>query len=133
MVRPVGCTNSMKRAIAVLALCSIWTGCFPGDVTNPNQIVFPASNVSYSQQLVPFLTLSCNMTGCHDAARSGNLNVDLTSWIGVRNEVPKPGDTLTSPLVAVMFARENHVGNFLANDNQRNGIKVWVLEGAKNN
>ncbi len=51
----------------------------------------------------------------------------------MRNEVPKPGDTLTSPLVAVMFARENHVGNFLANDNQRNGIKVWVLEGAKNN
>ena len=125
--------RDMKRVIVLFAVCLVWEACSSGDITSPNQIVFPASNVSFSQQVEPYFTLACNVTGCHDAPRSTNLNVDLTSWIAVRDEVPKAGDTLTSPLVAVMFARENHQGVFLANDNQRNGIKVWVLEGARNN
>jgi hypothetical protein len=66
-------------------------------------------------------------------ARSDNFGVDLSSWIGVRGtNAAVPGDT-NCHLVLVMYGREIHQAGFKANDNQRRGIKQWVLEGAQNN
>ena len=123
----------MKQAITLVAICSVWAGCSSGDITSPNQIVFPTSNVSFSAQVEPYLTIACSMTGCHDGSATTAGGIDLTHYYGVLNEVSRPGDTLTSELVEVMYSRVNHPGVIVANDNQRNGIKVWVLEGAKNN
>ncbi len=121
------------RIGAIIVLCASLTGCSSSDITNPDQIVFPASKVSYRLHVAPYLQLSCNITGCHDAARSANLGIDLTSRIGVlSNNVTTPKDT-NSPLVGVLYARYAHSGQFRSNENQRNGIKVWVLEGAQDN
>ena len=123
----------LATLLSCSALATPFAGCSSSDITNPNQIVFPASNVSFHATVAPFLQLSCNQVGCHDAPRSANQGIDLTSWIGVRsNNVVLPKDT-TSPLVGVMYGRYQHSGPFIANDNQRNGIKVWVLEGAQDN
>ena len=118
----------MRRFYALAALCALFAGCSSGDITSPDQIVFPASNVSYSQQVAPYLTLACN--SCHDGSSKGN-GIDLTSWPQVVVQV-RDRDTVLSPLVSVMYGKEQHPP-FSANDNQRNGIKIWVLEGAKNN
>ena len=94
--------------------------------TDPNQIVFPATNVSYAQDIEPYFALAC--VQCHDIGDP----VDLSSWVGIRAiNVTTPKDT-TSELVLVMYGNGAH-GPISANDNQRQGIKQWVLEGAKNN
>jgi hypothetical protein len=118
---------------ALLLSPVIIASCSSTDITDPDQISFPDSNISYAAQVRPYLTLSCNVTGCHDVQRPENFGVDLTSWVGVRgNNVAQPGDT-NCHLVLVMYGREIHQGSFKANDNQRRGIKQWVLEGAQNN
>ena len=123
-------TAALGLLAALIAVVPM--GCSSGDLTSPLQVVFPTSNVSYSQHVAPYLQLSCNTAGCHDAPNAQNMGVTLTSWVGVRDKVV-PKDTLASALVSVMFAREYHAGTFLATANQRNGIKMWVLEGALNN
>ncbi len=122
-----------KWAFAVLF---VWSGCSSTDITSADQIVFPASNVSYKAHVAPLMALSCSVSGCHDAARSDNAYVDLTSWIALRGStsvVNQPGDT-NCGLVKVMYARVVHPGPIPhITDNHRQGIKQWVIEGAQNN
>ncbi|MEI8134418.1 MAG: hypothetical protein WCH46_04970 [bacterium] len=108
-------------------------GCSSSDITSSNDVVFPAENISFAQKVEPLFAVSCNSSGCHDAARSSNNFVDLTSWYGTRatNVVNQPGDT-TCGLLQVVFGREFHPGINL-NSNHRQGLKQWVLEGAQNN
>lgn len=112
----------------------LFAGCSGNDITDPNDIVFPQTNVSFSAQVQPLLNISCNSYGCHDAARTENLYVQLTSWAGVRNVrvVNQPGDT-NSGLIRVVYGRQLHSGVIRINDNHRQGLKQWVLEGAQNN
>jgi hypothetical protein len=118
--------------LGVMVLGVLIAGC--SGISDPNQIVFPATNVSYKVDIAPYFSLACSESGCHDQATPNNDEVDLTSWVGVRayNVAPTAGDT-TCHLVLVMYGREAHAGVLVANDNQRQGIKQWVLEGAKDN
>jgi hypothetical protein len=97
-------------------------------------IVFPAMHVSFRAQVELLFAASCNTSGCHGMAAPSNNDVDLTSWIGVRatNVVNQPGDT-TCGLLQVVFGREFHNGPINLNENQRQGLKQWVIEGAQNN
>ena len=103
-------------------------------ISNPNDIVFPVSNVSYHAQVAPYFSLACSESGCHDQATSNNDELDLTSWVLMKSVpgVIVAGDT-TCHLVLVMYGREAHAGVIVANDNQRQGIKQWVIEGARDN
>jgi hypothetical protein len=118
--------------VAISALCFI-AGCT--GATDPNQIVFPATNVSYSQQVEPYFALAC--VSCHDDVSS----LPLSSWIAIRDDIgvvvmkstlPPIGDTVASELVSVMYGGLYH-GPISANNNQRAGIKQWVLQGAPDN
>jgi hypothetical protein len=126
----------MKNIIYLSVAASIFllAGCT--GATNPDEIVFPASNVSYAQDIEPYFALAC--VQCHD---DGGSNVDLSSWTAIRSDLgvvdfktfsPPVGDTTGSSLVLVMYGSVEHTP-INANDNQRQGIKQWVLEGAKNN
>jgi hypothetical protein len=119
---------SLAASIFLLAGC---TG-----ATSPDQIVFPASNVSYAKDIEPYFALAC--VQCHD---EGSSNVDLTSCIAIQDDLgvvvmepttPPVGDTTASSLVLVMYGKVPHT-LLNANDNQRQGIKRWVIEGAQNN
>ena len=116
------------------ALVFIVIGCSGSDITSANDIVFPATYVSFKAQVEPLFTLSCNITGCHDMARNSNNSIDLTSWVGVRsiNVINQPGDT-TCNLIQVVFGRKFHNGPINLNSNHRQGLKQWVIEGAKDN
>jgi hypothetical protein len=119
-----------KTALIVLLFMS---GCSSNDITSPDQIVFPASGVSFNGQVEPLFTLSCNVSGCHDAGRPDNNNVDLTNFSRVRDvNVAQPGDT-NCGLIRVIYGRELHPGPLHINDNHKQGIKTWVIEGAQNN
>jgi hypothetical protein len=125
------------RLIPQLILLSSATyallACSGSDITSPEDVIFPERNVSYAQHVAPYLALGCNMTGCHDQARPENNFIDLTSWAAVRSTrvVNQPGDT-NAGLVQVLYGRIVHFP-VRATDNQRQGIKQWVIEGAQNN
>src|SRR6185437_12321203 len=98
----------MRLAYYILAcMVLVIIGCSSSDITSANDVVFPATNVSFRAQVEPLFSVSCNVAGCHDMARPGNNNVDLTSWIGTRaiNVVNQPGDT-NCGLILVVYGRE---------------------------
>jgi hypothetical protein len=109
--------------------------CSADEITGPGDVIFPDSNVSYRAHVAPFLAVGCTMSGCHDAATPQNRYTDLRSWIGVRaiNVINQPGDT-NAALVQVLYGRTLHppLSNEIG-ENQRRGIKRWVLEGARDN
>ncbi len=119
---------------AWLATCCAM-GCGANDITNSDQIVFPDSNVSFTQQVQPFLTLSCDSYGCHDQSRSDNKYVALNSFADVRtiNVVNQPGDTTCNLVRIVLGIDLTHAAPIHPTANQRIGIKQWVKEGAKDN
>jgi len=111
----------------------IIAGCSSNDITNPNQIVFPADSVSYARQVAPYFALTCTTAGCHNATDMAG-GVDLSSWVAVRAiNVLTPKDTNTSQLVLVMKGKTQHPWPFSANQNQIEGITRWVWEGASDN
>jgi hypothetical protein len=105
-------------------------GCSGSDITSPNDIVFPATNVSFKGQVEPLFSLACN--SCHSSGSS----TDLTSWIGVRaiNVVNQPGPADTAcGLLQVIYGREFHAGGVNIDAIRKQGLKQWVIEGAQDN
>jgi hypothetical protein len=118
--------------VAILAI--LLQGC--GGISNADQIVFPSKDVSYSQQVEPFLTLACNEPGCHDISAAGGY--DLSSYNSIRSyqnlvdvNTQNPYLDTSSILILTLFAELPHAAAALnVNENQRDGIKTWIMEGA---
>ena len=112
------------------------SGC-KDSIDGPNgDLVFPDSNVSFTAHVQPFLTLRCASYGCHDdGSRAGDLS--LTSYINMtaRPGIVVPRDSKSSLLMQRIDGRLPHPPNvpILIDQNQLNGIKRWIDEGAKYN
>jgi hypothetical protein len=137
----------MKRqawAIVLMAcIVGLWVGCKDsspvGDEGSPSNIVFPTSNVSFQAQVLPLFNQACNFSGCHgsDALQSV---VKLTSWgelmvsgAGVGAVIPgQPNNSTLVKRIEGQGARMPPTG-YPLNQNQINGIRAWIVEGAKNN
>jgi mono/diheme cytochrome c family protein len=111
----------------------------PGNGDSPSNVVFPARDVSYSVQVQQVFNQACNYGGCHDdGAHQSALR--LTQYGYAVLTIPgvvvagKPDES------TLIFRIEGRVGvrmpppptNAL-NQNQINGIRTWIAEGAKNN
>ncbi len=105
---------------------------------SPSNVVFPNNNVSYSGQVQPLFNQACTASGCHDNGAHQS-DLDLTDYGHAVLTVPGvvvPGKPDASTLVLRI---EGAVGPrmpsayFPLNQNQIGGIRVWVLEGAKDN
>jgi hypothetical protein len=131
----------MKLAVltifSMVAILLILTqGC--GGISNADQIVFPTSGVSYSQQVEPFFTLACNTAGCHNATDMAD-GVDLSSYSSIISglsgglvvvDKANPNIDTSSILILTLFGEEPHTAPLDVNENQRVGIKTWIMEGA---
>ncbi len=129
----------MKRTLLGIAMivCLQMEGC--SGISNPDQIVFPADSVSYAGQVEPYFTLACNATGCHNDIDQAD-GVNLSSWTQIRGtpglvdvNTANPNLDTSSTLLLVMSGDIQHTPPLTANQNQRDGIRQWVMEGAKNN
>jgi len=132
----------MKRSMSLLALLLAFVlpaaapscdddGLGPGD-----EVVFPEEDVSYAAHVQPYFNLRCANYGCHeDQTRAGNLS--LTSYITLteRPGIIIPFDAESSLLVQKIDGRLPHPIDvpILINENQLNGIKTWINEGAESN
>jgi hypothetical protein len=99
----------------------------------------PSSNVSFSQHIQPVFEFHC--VPCHNN-QTLNGGLSLESWAAVTADpsVVFPGDPETSKLVWSIEGRAGvpfmpPIGSPYRplNQNQINGVKTWISEGALNN
>jgi hypothetical protein len=140
----------MKLLLALLAastsligLLSL-TGCkdkntlAPGE--SPSTVVFPDRNVSYGVHVQTLFNQACALPMCHDdGSHAGGLS--LTSYYKTVFAVPGIvviKDPQNSILVMKIEGRgptgdRMPPGANALNQNQINGIRTWIAEGAQNN
>lgn len=122
----------------MLAAATAFVGaCNEGAITNPGQIIFPESGVSFGRQVLPLFELGCNQSGCHNEIDQAG-GVSLASYFDLfrRPGLVLPGDSAGSVLGQIAGERLPHLEvpiSLIINQNQRHGIQVWIQEGASNN
>lgn len=128
--------------VAILGLVLLFTGCKdennPLDGDSPSNIVFPISNVSYGQHVQPLFNQTCALTGCHgDGPQTSALRLtsyDRLMFGGLLVVVRGQPDQST-----LVMRIEGRIGERMPlyrrplNQNQINGIRAWIGEGALNN
>jgi hypothetical protein len=134
--------RTSAAAVCAFAAALLWgVGCKdvnPVGNDSPSNIVFPISNVSYGQHVQPLFNQACNYAGCHDDSQHQSM-LKLTSYDnliygGALVIVRKKPDqsTLVLRIQGTVGSRMPPNGNPL-NQNQINGIRAWIGEGALNN
>jgi len=109
-----------------------------GPEGSPSNIAFPTSNVSYSQHMQPLFNQACAFAGCHDAGTHQS-PLKLTSWGDLVIALPGIVVTGQPDQSTLVFRIEGRVGQRMPlgtnplNQNQINGIRTWIAEGARNN
>ena len=110
-------------------------GCDTG-ATEPEDIIFPASEVSYGRHVRPLFDLGCNFSGCHNGIdRAGRLSLESYIDLFERPGLVLPNDSAKSLLVQVIGSRQPHTYpiNEIITPDQARGVAVWIEEGASNN
>lgn len=109
-----------------------------GPEGSPSNVVFPTSNVSYTQHVQPLFNQACAFAGCHDAGTHQS-PLKLISWGDVVITLPGIVVTGQPDQSTLVFRIEGRVGQRMPlgtnplNQNQINGIRTWIAEGARNN
>lgn len=129
--------------LLTLCACTLMFGSWgcKDDISDGNldEIVFPATNVSYGRHVEPLFARGCAFAGCHSQdSQAGSVILDnYQDALTHKTGTIIPGDTANSTLV---WSIEGRVGRIRMplnrpplNANQINGIKQWILEGAQNN
>ena len=108
--------------------------------TGISDVVFPDAAVSYSQHVDLLFQQSCASSRCHGGSNpASQLDLEFPSYRGLMDHSPRlvlPGDGANSLLVLRLTGE---VGERMPlrqqplNQNQINGIRTWINEGAINN
>jgi hypothetical protein len=135
----------IRRALYVVVMAGLAVSCKrdavgPGIDGSPSDIIFPVSNISYSVHVQPLFNQACAISGCHDAGQNQS-ELHLTSYgdavlstsaVGVI--LPgKPDQSLLVLRIQGTVGARMPPGVYPLNSNQINGIRAWIVEGAKNN
>jgi hypothetical protein len=128
----------MKKTLILSVIVLLFTGCKDKGVEIDDQVI-PDSNVSYSQHIQPVFNYHC--TSCHNE-QTLEAGLSLTSWASVTSDptIVFPGEPDNSKLIWAIEGRSGvafmpPVGSPFKplNQNQLNGVRTWIKEGAKNN
>ena len=131
----------MRRSgilLCALAALALGSGCKDTSI-NPEEYIFPTSNVSYARDVQPFFNITCAITGCHGQGTQQSM-LRLNSYqelmdYSLFEVIPK--DPENSELVKRIEGRS--AGQRMPlyrqplTQNQINGIRAWIGEGALNN
>lgn len=109
-----------------------------GPEGSPSDIVFPAANVRYGEHVQAMFNQTCALGGCHDDGQNQS-PLKLTSYgntvfgvLGVVVQGSPDQSTLVLRIEGRLGQRMPLNRNAL-NQNQINGIRTWIAEGAQNN
>ncbi len=125
----------------VIAALAGWSckGTAPtGPDNSPSDIIFPMSGISYSQQVQPLFDQACNQQACHGSGTQSNPLV-LASYGQAVLTIPgivvatKPDASVLVLRISGSVGARMPPGEYPLNQNQIDGIRAWIVEGAKNN
>ena len=125
------------------ALLLAAAGCADDSTTgpdgSPSNIVFPADSVSYNIHVQPLFNQACAFSGCHGAGGSTGSQLRLDSYQGTLFSVPGVVIPQLPDQSELVLRIEGRIGQRMPlnrnplNQNQIQGIRKWILEGARNN
>jgi hypothetical protein len=121
--------------LAPLAGCDDTTD--PGAGDSPSNVVFPVDSVKYHDHVQLLFDQACNFSGCHgEGAHESPLK--LTTWANTVITIPGvvvPGNPESSTLVLRIEGRQPIMppSGTRLNQNQIDGIRTWIVQGAPNN
>lgn len=124
----------MLLLLAVLLLCA----CSGTTITQPQDVVFPDSNVRFRGHVLPFLTVTCANGGCHSDITAA-AGIRLTSYSSIMFDRPNlivPSRPNESVIIQILEGVLPHpFGNLQqrVTANHVRGMRQWVTEGALNN
>lgn len=132
----------MKRLpLIVLILVMLFVSC-KDELTglDDSSIVFPATNVSFGRHVEPLFQQRCAVSGCHaGGSPAAGLSLQTPAYSNLMNHQPRlvvAGASSNSLLILRLEGRIQPrmplSGNPL-NQNQLDGMKKWIDEGALNN
>ncbi len=120
------------------AICGFVLGCSNNTITQPQDVVFPDTNVRFRGHVQPFLAVTCATGGCHaDINAAGGIR--LTSYSNIMFDRPNlvvPEKPDESFLIQILNGTFVHAAGNLAgrvSSNHVRGMRQWIIEGAKNN
>lgn len=103
-----------------------------------NEIVFPDSNISFQQHVLPVLKANCGLSYCHGEVfpQANVLIYDyftlMTSYNGALVISKNPDASVLIQIIEFKLPH-NPTLRWNLNDKQKKGIRRWILEGAMNN
>ncbi len=103
-------------------------------------VIFPTdANPSFNKHVRPFITQKCSYTGCHSefSAAGGRRITDYFTYFETANiGLIINGNSKSSLLFQVVSGSNPHLSNYrikAPTQNQIDGIKRWIDNGAPNN
>ena len=132
--------------MAVIAVACFFLTCKDSSSdAGKSTVVFPASGVSYGKHVGPMFLQACAFPGCHaeDTFEAMGFSLDIyeraTALPGII--IPCLKNQPCNPEASILVRRiegldgTNRMPLFqpALTDNQINGIKTWIKEGAPNN
>jgi len=130
--------GSVLVCIALIALASLYSCKDNLTGTGPFDIVFPDSNISYNSVIQPLFDKGCALAGgCHAGDQpAADLGLEsyqrLTDRVGI--VVPgSPDESLLQLRIEGRIEPRMPLFRPALTDNQIQGIRRWILEGAINN
>ncbi len=131
----------MRRLLCVAGLAvAAATGIRCSDSSSPtgSNIVFPPNNVSFGAHVQPLFNETCAFTGCHgDNQPAAGLR--LTSYDNLMfNPLQvviqgKPDESILVLRIEGRLGSRMPLNRPALTQNQINGIRTWIAEGALNN
>ena len=124
--------------VAVTYACKHEPLIAPGtkDPTPPDTIPTGSTSVCFTKDVLPIFQSYCAKAGCHDAITHEE-DLVLDSYDNIMKKEIKPGNANESKLYKVMIITDPNdmmppPGNLQLKQEQKDIIKKWIDEGAKN-
>ena len=131
------------RTIAVIiAGLALFSPSCKDEIADPNvdPVIFPSSNVGYSNHVQALFNQRCAFGGCHGGSNpAAGLDLTTPSFSRLMNHVPRlvvSGVSNNSLLIQRLDGRigpQMPYNSQPLNPNQLAGIRKWIDEGAQNN
>ncbi len=126
-----------KLFIAIIFLLAISCKTDPLVSENPSKIECETGKIDFVNQVLPILQSSCATTGCHNASsRKEGVILDTYSNI-IKTSGVNAGNANSSELYQVLTGSGEEKmppsnSGFVLSQTQKNLIKDWINQGAKN-
>ncbi len=128
----------MRKFWAILFFPIIIIACKESSLQSSDSIVFPDSNVSFQNHVLPVLKSNCGLSYCHgEVSPQGNIAIydysSLTSSASGALVIPfNPDGSLLVQIIEYTIPHNpNYQWTFTSN--HKKGIRIWISEGARNN